>query len=149
MSSHTNITTVALFLFLPLNPSKVEAKPLPMATSLILWVVTFVFEVVLPEGVLAYLSQVASRGNRRVGNVVTTLRTSFGNLGHNYSTPVHTKNTRRRRRRPHSPGMTNKLVLGSITIACVIITHKVNAGRPNPVPCETHPPRFFHLRSTC
>ena len=110
MEGAASAITAALFLLVPLNPLEVSVEKKPVGLSLALWAVTFLFEVVLPEGVLAYMSQLASRGNKRIGNVVTALKTSFGRG--------------------------NKLVVGFITLACATIMHKTMLARLCPVPNE-------------
>ena len=61
MEGSASAMTLGLFLMSPLQPSKVGGEPEDTKTLLSLWFITFVFEVILPEGVIGFMSQRLSR----------------------------------------------------------------------------------------
>ena len=69
----------ALFILMPLNPSYVGERRIGWFRALILWLIAIMFEVIIPEGLIAYLSQVLSKryGEHRYGNMITALRDNF------------------------------------------------------------------------
>ena len=70
MEGSASAMTLGLFLMLPLQPSKVGGAPEDAETLLSLWFITFVFEVILPEGAIAFISQRLSRkhGEQQFGD---------------------------------------------------------------------------------
>ena len=75
----TSVITLCLFLMVPLQPSHVGKPPTPVEELLLLWGITFVFEVVLPEGAIAYISQKLSRerGQNKFGDVIKVLQSDL------------------------------------------------------------------------
>mmetsp|Transcript_72976 Transcript_72976/g.207986 ORF Transcript_72976/g.207986 Transcript_72976/m.207986 type:complete len:170 (-) Transcript_72976:490-999(-) len=70
--------TSSLFLMLPLNPSVIGGKPIPADYVAKLWAVQMLFELVIPEIILAAISQKLSEARRgRFGDMTEALR-DFG-----------------------------------------------------------------------
>ena len=75
MEGGASAITLGLFLLLPLQPSEVGQPETETNELLLLWFITFVFEVLIPEGLIAYFSQVTSRAQAgRFGDVVAMLK---------------------------------------------------------------------------
>ena len=72
--------TTALFILMPLNPSYTGQEPIQWHRAVILWLISMLFEVVIPEGLIAYVSQVLSirLGEHRFGNMIEALSQNFG-----------------------------------------------------------------------
>ena len=64
--------TTSLFFFIPLAPGGVAAAPVPPEKALILWTITIAFEQILPEGIIAWMSQQLQQryGRARFGNMM-------------------------------------------------------------------------------
>ena len=79
MEGAASVITLCLFLMAPLQPSHVGKPPTPVEEILLLWGIIFVFEVVLPEGAIAYISQKLSRerGQNKFGDVVKVLQSDL------------------------------------------------------------------------
>ena len=79
MEGSASAMTLGLFLMSPLQPSKVGGEPEDTRTLLLLWFITFVFEIIIPEGVVGYFSQRLSRkhGEHRFGDGEESLMIVF------------------------------------------------------------------------
>ena len=65
--------TTALFLFVPLNPRVIGGEPIPPHHVLKLWLIQILFEAIIPEVIIAVVSQRWSREGK-FGDVTAALK---------------------------------------------------------------------------
>eukprot|EP00619_Florenciella_sp_RCC1007_P001408 CAMPEP_0205904698 /NCGR_PEP_ID=MMETSP1325-20131115/889_1 /ASSEMBLY_ACC=CAM_ASM_000708 /TAXON_ID=236786 /ORGANISM="Florenciella sp., Strain RCC1007" /LENGTH=253 /DNA_ID=CAMNT_0053270513 /DNA_START=30 /DNA_END=791 /DNA_ORIENTATION=- len=111
MEGAASAMTLGLFLMVPIQPSEVGEEPESTNRLLLLWFITFVFEVMVSEGSLAYLSQKWSRmfGESHFGDVVEVMKSE-------------------------TFSKKNQLVIGIVTICMVTYMHKVMIEALCPTP---------------
>jgi len=117
--------TLGLFLLLPLQPSEVGQPETETNELLLLWFITFVFEVLIPEGLIAYFSQVTSRAQAgRFGDVVVMLKSE-------------------------KFSKQNQLVIGIVTVGTVVYMHRIMIESLCPTPWEDTGKGLMSLAACC
>mmetsp|Transcript_25643 Transcript_25643/g.59797 ORF Transcript_25643/g.59797 Transcript_25643/m.59797 type:complete len:564 (+) Transcript_25643:86-1777(+) len=114
MEGSASVMTFALFLMCPINPSKVGAPADKWDALLVLWLISFVFEVIVPEAVLAYFSRLIARVRDAgtYGDVVAVVNSDMF-------------------------GRENSIVIGMVTICAVSYMYRLMLQVLCPTPFES------------